>query len=187
VQLLEQAKSTALWARIALFGQALALCNNLVCQNAVLEEIRLRFPPQFDFGYAEVNAPQKIYWLLGISLNAILLVATVVVAVLVVCVWRIARFTKHFLLLLAAIFVMVGANLVWWAFQSARFQAQRMAAGSLLLFSPIISMCIIATMSIRWVFAFVFLVRGSEVIVRTEKIVSWIVAVICFVLACFLF
>jgi hypothetical protein len=135
------------------------------------------------------NAPEKIYWVLGITINVILISMCSAILILSMFVWKVFEFAKLYILILVFVVVSVVIEIVWWSLESARtFEAPNVAGSAILSvvtgLNYILAVCMLLILSFNWLTAFVFLMNGRGLSQFAERILMIVAFCVLVVLGC---
>jgi hypothetical protein len=126
------------------------------------------------YTYAYAPPPQKVFIVVALVVLSLLLVAAGTIGALPF-VWRVAYPVREYLVMLGVLTLSLIMSLVWWALM---IDLPFDSFPSILLWfgielAQILVCVVVAMLSLKWLFAFVFLVREKAWTSRTERIVSF--------------
>ncbi len=124
------------------------------------------------FNYLSSGPPWKVFVVIALTMLSLLLLATVTILVLIF-VWRVADLMREYVLMFVLLLSSLVVGLVWWALMLDTGLGEQ--SGTVLWFlielAQIIVCMLVALLSLKWLFAFVFLLRGEPWSPKTEKTV----------------
>ncbi len=164
-------------ARVALAQLVRVLCETAECMS-VADSFLLGRTASDSVGCclsisSYAPPPQKVYVAIALVILPLLLIVVGAIGVLMV-VWRIVDLVREYLVMLCVLALSLTMSTAWWALMIARtFDSPASIALWLGIELAQILVCVVVAMlSLKWLFAFVFLIRGEAWLTRTERIVS---------------